>query len=49
MERQWEETEQNEVWKYGREEVENWLGEICKKVWSGEGWPRDWRDGQRRS
>lgn len=35
----------NEVWKYKGGELENWLGEICKKVWSRKGWPRDWSEG----
>ena len=35
----------NEVWKYGGVEVEEWLGEVCNRVWKGEGWLEDWRVG----
>lgn len=27
-----------EVWKYGGEEVEAWVWEICNRIWKGEGW-----------
>ncbi|KMQ87127.1 phosphatidylinositol glycan anchor biosynthesis [Lasius niger] len=29
----------NEVWKYGGEEMEKWVEEICRRVWREEGWP----------
>jgi len=29
----------------GGEEVEEWILDLCKKVWRGEGWPKDWREG----
>ncbi|XP_077280504.1 uncharacterized protein LOC143907534 [Temnothorax americanus] len=35
----------NEVWKFGREVVKEWLWEVCNRVWKGEGWPEDWREG----
>lgn len=35
----------NEVWKYGGEEVERWLGEICDRVWRGKRWPDEWGEG----
>lgn len=31
-----------EIW---RKEVRKWLWEICNRVWKGEGWPEDWREG----
>ena len=36
---------QDEVWKYGGEEVEKWLWVLCNKVWRGEGWPEGWKEG----
>ena len=36
---------QNEVWKYGGEEVEKWLWVVCNRVWRGEGWPEGWKEG----
>ena len=35
----------NEVWKYGGEEVEEWLWEVCNRVWKGDGWPEEWKVG----
>lgn len=35
----------NEVWKHGGKETKEWLWEICNKVWKGEGWPEEWREG----
>jgi len=35
----------NEVWKYGGNEARKWIGEICNRVWRGEGWPEDWKEG----
>ena len=35
----------NEVWKYGGVEVEDWLWEVCNRVWKGEGWVEEWREG----
>ena len=29
----------------GGEEVEDWLWVICNRVWKGEGWVEEWRDG----
>ena len=36
---------QNEVWKYGGEEVMECLWVICSRVWRGEGWPEGWKEG----
>ncbi|XP_071648500.1 uncharacterized protein [Temnothorax longispinosus] len=36
----------NEVWKYGGEEMVRWAWEICKRVWRGEGWPEQWKEGE---
>jgi len=35
----------NEVWKYGGQEVEDWVWEVCNGVWKGEGWPEVWKEG----
>jgi hypothetical protein len=35
----------NEVWKLGGERVEEWAWSFCNRVWRGEGWPEQWRDG----
>lgn len=35
----------NEVWKYGGEEMKEWAWEICNRVWRGEGWPEEWKEG----
>lgn len=35
----------NEVWKFGGEVVKEWLWGGCNRVWRGEGWPEDWREG----
>lgn len=32
----------NEVWKYGGEEVEEWILDLCRRVWRGEG-SKNWR------
>lgn len=34
-----------EVWKYGGEELEGWIWDICNKVWRGEGWIKEWNKG----
>jgi len=34
----------NEVWKYGGEELEEWIREFCNGVWKGEGWLEMWKD-----
>lgn len=31
-----------EMWRYGWEEVEKRLWELCNRVWKGEGCPREW-------
>lgn len=33
----------NEVWKYEGGEVREW--EICNRIWKGESWPEEWREG----
>jgi len=35
----------NEVWKCGSERIEDWIWGFCNKVWRGEGWPEQWKDG----
>ncbi|XP_011688391.1 PREDICTED: uncharacterized protein LOC105450305 [Wasmannia auropunctata] len=34
-----------EVWKYGEEEVKEWVWRMCNKIWRGEGWPEEWKEG----
>lgn len=34
-----------EVWKYGGEELEEWIWDICNKVWRGEGCIKEWNKG----
>jgi len=36
----------NEAWKFGGEEIVRWIWEICKRVWRGEGWPEQWKEGE---
>lgn len=36
---------QNEIWRYGGEDVERWVEEFCNKVWRGKGWPEGWKEG----
>nr|XP_046472570.1 uncharacterized protein LOC124214348 [Neodiprion pinetum] len=35
----------SEVWRYGGEEMEQWVWKTCNRVWVGEGWREDWREG----
>ena len=35
----------SEVWKLGGPEVEECLFLLCNRVWRGEGWPEEWREG----
>ncbi|KMQ82370.1 endonuclease-reverse transcriptase, partial [Lasius niger] len=35
----------NEVWKLGGERIEEWAWRFCNRVWRGEGWPEQWKDG----
>lgn len=30
-----------EVWKYGGKEIEEWVWNMCNRVWKGEGWPEE--------
>jgi hypothetical protein len=34
-----------EVWKYGGEELEEWVWRFCERIWNGEGWPEKWKEG----
>jgi len=34
-----------EAWKYGGEEMEEWVWKVCNKIWKGEGWPEEWKEG----
>lgn len=34
-----------EVWRYGGEEVLDWVRGIYNRVWKGEGWPEKWKEG----
>jgi len=31
--------------KYGGEEVTDWTGEFCNRIWKEEKWPEDWKEG----
>lgn len=33
------------MWKFGGEEIEEWVWRVCNGVWKGEGWPEDWKEG----
>ncbi|XP_025163183.1 uncharacterized protein LOC112590540 [Harpegnathos saltator] len=35
----------NEAWKYGGERMEEWIREMCNRVWRGEEWPEEWKEG----
>lgn len=35
----------NEVWRLEREEIREWIWEVCNKVWRGEGGQRTGRRG----
>ena len=35
----------NEVWRYGGMEVQGWAWGMINKVWRGEGWPEEWKEG----
>lgn len=35
----------NEVWIYGGEKVEEWMWSFCNRIWRGEGWPEQWKEG----
>lgn len=32
----------NEVWKFGGEEIREWVWEFCNRIWRGEGWTERW-------
>jgi len=34
-----------EVWKYGGEKMERWVGEFCNRIWKGESWLEEWKEG----
>lgn len=31
-----------EIWE---EEIKKWMCDICRRVWKGKGWPREWNEG----
>lgn len=33
------------IWKKGGEVVNEWLWDVCSRVWKGGGFPREWREG----
>ncbi|XP_067204108.1 regulator of nonsense transcripts 3B-like [Linepithema humile] len=33
-----------EAWKYGGEEMEEWIWGYCNRIWKGEGWPEEWKE-----
>lgn len=33
------------VWKHGGVEMEDWMWKMCGRIWKGEDWPEEWRDG----
>lgn len=33
------------VWKYGGVEMEDWVWKVCGRIWKGEDWPEERRDG----
>lgn len=35
----------NEVWRYGRQETEEWVWKTCNRIWKREGWPEAWKEG----
>ncbi|KAL6417094.1 hypothetical protein ACFW04_011516 [Cataglyphis niger] len=35
----------SEVWKYGGDNVEEWIWKICNRLWKGEGWIDEWNEG----
>jgi len=35
----------NEAWKYASDKVKERLREILNKIWRGEGWPEEWKEG----
>lgn len=35
----------NEVWKRGGGNIEEWIWDFCNRVWRGERWPEQWKDG----
>lgn len=35
-----------EIW---RRDLGKWVWEVCKKVWRGEGWPEEWKEGNHRT
>lgn len=35
----------NEVWKYGGKKTEEWIRRLCNRVWRGEEWPEERKEG----
>lgn len=36
----------NEAWKFGGEEMEKWIWKIYNRVWKGESWSEQWKEGE---
>lgn len=34
-----------EVWKFGEEEIVEWIRNICNRIWKKEGWLQSWKKG----
>ncbi|XP_020298973.1 uncharacterized protein LOC109863175 [Pseudomyrmex gracilis] len=34
-----------EVWKYGGDDMESWIGKFCNKVWKRKSWLKEWKEG----
>ncbi|XP_011859507.1 PREDICTED: putative golgin subfamily A member 6-like protein 6, partial [Vollenhovia emeryi] len=34
-----------EAWMYAGEETTEWVWSYCNRVWKGEGWPEEWKEG----
>ena len=34
-----------EAWKYGGEEMKDWIWRVCNRIWRGEGWIEEWKEG----
>ena len=35
----------NEVWRWGGRRLEEWIGGFLNRVWRGEEWPENWKEG----
>lgn len=34
-----------EMWKYGGQELEDWVRKLVNRIRKGEGWPDEWKEG----